>query len=627
MKEKIDKLLHAQLTEKQKMYLAVLGVMLLQIILMILNVERIGGSAGSDWFNFGNWLFHNKYSGLTFGMLGLLLVAFLFAYQRLLPGYIILEVITFVLGFANQIVYSKRNRYISFKDFGQVNEVKGLELDLVSWISGTVVVLFILGIVLGVVTAIVDRKWKMMQEKKMNIVPRFVGTVVFLTGFFVIVQLSARKDYFNLFHGLVDSRNMGGIVYLMESSVSIKDETVTDEVVDELYGQFMEEELPLHKDSDKRPNVIAIMSESFWDMKYMDGIINLSEDPLKEYRKLADSCVSGEIGVNVYGGGTVTTEREFLTGISELYMNSLGDVYKALYTKKQESIVSYFSKLGYTTMAMHPYKAEYWSRDIGYAGMGFDHFYDITEFDNRETYRGFISDLALSKEIIEKVAKENENGKRAFCFAVSVQNHGVILEGIQAGDDDTYREDIQVEYPRGEVSDALKKSTVEYVNGIASSVSALKELIDYYEKSDEETIIVFFGDHAPDIALDTCRMYGMTSIEHTYRTPYLIWSNFELEDKDYGVSSASYLSALMIDYVGLPLTNQVAMNLYMQRRYPVHTYFEIQAMDGTDIKAIINSGKAPEVLNDYMEATKEEQKVNVVNKWKMQNGSMKTKMW
>ncbi len=39
----------------------------------------------------------------------------------------------------------------------------------------------------------------------------------------------------------------------------------------------------------------------------------------------------------------------------------------------------------------------------------------------------------------------------------------------------------------------------QYLNMIKMSDKALKELVHYFEKVDEPTVIVFFGDHQPDL--------------------------------------------------------------------------------------------------------------------------------
>ena len=39
----------------------------------------------------------------------------------------------------------------------------------------------------------------------------------------------------------------------------------------------------------------------------------------------------------------------------------------------------------------------------------------------------------------------------------------------------------------------------QYLNMIKMSDKALKELVHYFEKVDESTVIVFFGDHQPDL--------------------------------------------------------------------------------------------------------------------------------
>ena len=71
------------------------------------------------------------------------------------------------------------------------------------------------------------------------------------------------------------------------------------------------------------------------------------------------------------------------------------------------------------------------------------------------------------------------------CFNVTMQNHSSYTESF-----DNFHPDIKVE---GTDSAALNN----YLSLMKLSDEALQELITYFEGQDEETIIVFFGDHQP----------------------------------------------------------------------------------------------------------------------------------
>ena len=57
-------------------------------------------------------------------------------------------------------------------------------------------------------------------------------------------------------------------------------------------------------------------------MDYLSDIVSMSENPMDRYCKIAENCISGEVAVNVYGGQTIATEFEFLTGINVMNLSS-----------------------------------------------------------------------------------------------------------------------------------------------------------------------------------------------------------------------------------------------------------------------------------------------------------------
>ena len=73
----------------------------------------------------------------------------------------------------------------------------------------------------------------------------------------------------------------------------------------------------------------------------------------------------------------------------------------------------------------------------------------------------------------------------------------------------------------------------------------VKELTDTLSKLDEPTILVMYGDHIP--ALDiTADSYD----KDLYQTPYVIWSNFDMEKQDKD-QHAYELTADVCDRVGI----------------------------------------------------------------------------
>ena len=261
-------------------------------------------------------------------------------------------------------------------------------------------------------------------------------------------------------------------------------------------------------ESVKRPNIIVIMSEAFYDLDRLEGAVSYSEDPMRPFREVCKEGISGDLYVNVYGGSTHFTEFEFLTGWNTRGMNTGSCPYKEYFSKDQPSFARYLKEQGYQTVAIHPYNGKFWNRYVAYPRLGFDAFIDQYRMSYQEKC-GYISDDSLTKEIIKQF-EEKKEGSPFFCFSVSVANHIAILNGEEK---ENAPDQIKVTY-----DDALgygpnkKRWVQEYVSGIEKSGEALQELTDYLKTQDEPTIVVFFGDHAPSYALDQLAEIGRAHV-------------------------------------------------------------------------------------------------------------------
>ena len=90
----------------------------------------------------------------------------------------------------------------------------------------------------------------------------------------------------------------------------------------------------------------------------------------------------------------------------------------------------------------------------------------------------------------------------------------------------------------------------QYLNMIKMSDKALKEIVHYFEKVDEPTVIVFFGDHQPDLEetfynrllhTDIQKLEG-EDLEQLYKVPFLIWANYDIIEENVEKTSNNYLS-------------------------------------------------------------------------------------
>lgn len=346
-------------------------------------------------------------------------------------------------------------------------------------------------------------------------------------------------------------------------------------------------------DSLDRPNIIVIMDEAFSDLEIL-GDIETNQDYMPFIHKLqegADNTITGYANVSIQGGNTANSEFEFLTGNTMGFLPQGSVAYQQYLKDELPNLASYLKNLGYSTIAVHPYYASGWERDRVYSLMGFDEFLSIEDFKGGEKVRNYISDEACFERIIE-LYEEKEDGEPLFVFNVTMQNHSGYTEEFA-----NFTPDVTVE---GISSTSLPA----YLSLIKKTDKALEELIAYFENAEEDTIIVFFGDHQPTsyVSNPILRYNGINPDDLTteenmlkYKVPFIIWSNFDIEEQQNQETSLNYLSIDVLNNCNLPLPSYLSSLAEIREEYPVISAMGVVDKDGN----FLELKECSEVLNGY----------------------------
>lgn len=312
---------------------------------------------------------------------------------------------------------------------------------------------------------------------------------------------------------------------------------------------FVEQDEQTDSAEEFNPTVIAIMNESFSNLR--EAAPGLDDDAyLSYYKSLSDNVVKGKLYVSVFGGRTANTEYEFLTGNSMSFLPGSLPYQQYITRDGTYCITQILKARGYKTIAIHPYGGKGYNRYRVYPRLGFDEFLDVKDFEDPELMRDlYISDRCSYEKIIEKFEENQGSGKPAFIFNVTMQNHSGYETGY-FGDDVLRVAGYEGQFPK----------TEEYLTLIKKSDEALSGLLDYFSKVDEPVVIVLFGDHQPAIEEEFYQAMnnGKPSSEWTldedqqkYVTPFFIWANYDIEEKQNVVTSANYLSTLLFETAGM----------------------------------------------------------------------------
>ena len=320
------------------------------------------------------------------------------------------------------------------------------------------------------------------------------------------------------------------------------------------------------KDSDY-PNIIVIMDEAFSDLRVL-GDVPASEDYMPfvhQLQKGAENTITGNLQVSVCGGNTANSEFEFLTGHTMAFLPVGSIPYQQYIKRETPSLASYLKELGYATYAQHPYYASGWDRETVYPYLGFDHLSFIGDYESPKYIRKYVSDESSFSHIIDTCQKK-EAGKPAFIFNVTMQNHGGYTDSYS-----NFTPDVSV---IGIENDALN----QYLSLMKQTDKELEKFISYFAKEEEKTVVIFFGDHQPNdtiaspiLAFNGKNSKKLSEEEQTlrYQVPYVVWANFDIEEGTNKDTSLNYLSADVLQWVGVPTNNYQNFLLGLQEKFPV----------------------------------------------------------
>lgn len=345
-----------------------------------------------------------------------------------------------------------------------------------------------------------------------------------------------------------------------------------------------------------KPNIIAIMNESFSDLA-VDTDIETTEDYMPFIHNLTENTVKGHLYVSVLGGNTANSEFEFQTGNSISFFPARSIPYNSYVKTKTGSLTWTLEDQGYVgNKAIHPYYGDGWNRETVYPLLGFKDFITQDDFHNNTYVREFISDETDFNRLISEYEEQRKTNSDPFYeFTVTMQNHGGY-----AGTHGLVNEKLQVTTPAN-----VNDQVTQYLNLIRLSDEAFENLTKYFEKIDEPTVIVMFGDHQPgftDSVYDELMGQSTTKldIEDTskmYQVPYVIWANYDIEEENLDMS-ANYLSSYLLNLTGSKMTGYNKYLLNLMKKVPVLSAICYIGDDGV-VHASGEESEYSDLIKDY----------------------------
>ena len=302
---------------------------------------------------------------------------------------------------------------------------------------------------------------------------------------------------------------------------------------------------------DRKIDVIAVMLEAYTDLSVFPQIKldTRWNDPYEFFHQLESESIFGDLATNIFAGGTIDTERCFITGSTELYE----------YRGSADSYARWFAAQGYDTTFCHAGYEWFYNRRNVAEFLGFGESYFSEGYFEDISEEEIPDDKDFFPALLDLYRTHKTDGKPYFNFSVTYQNHGPYP-------DDYFISPQTVYLDGSEMSAESYRILSNYLDGIYRTDQALRAFIEALRTQEDPVVVVLFGDHKPWLG-DNSSVYAELGIDlrwitndafaNTYQTQYVIWANTaarEVLGLDYsgwgGAFSPCFLMMKLFDICG-----------------------------------------------------------------------------
>ncbi|MEG0780391.1 MAG: LTA synthase family protein, partial [Oscillospiraceae bacterium] len=265
---------------------------------------------------------------------------------------------------------------------------------------------------------------------------------------------------------------------------------------------------------ERQVDLITLQLEAFCDLSRL-AIDGVDSSPFELYHALEEESVTGDLITNIFAGGTVDTERCFLTGFTQLQN----------FRTNTNSYGWYLGSQGYTVEGSHPCYEWFYNRRHINGYLGLPTYYFEENYYHDLSPDAIANDQILFPEILSLYEQHREADKPYFSFNVTYQGHGPY---------DTEEVWRRSDYVDQQYSQETRNIVNNYLGSIEDTAEQLSAFLDELRHDARPVVVVAYGDHKPwlgdgnsawnelGVNLDTATEDGFRNY---YSTRYLIWAN------------------------------------------------------------------------------------------------------
>ncbi|WP_282352655.1 LTA synthase family protein [Pseudomonas sp. PS01303] len=392
------------------------------------------------------------------------------------------------------------------------------------------------------------------------------------------------NDQTSVLHAGVISK----IIYNFIKDKAANDEPVNYRDVDYIVDKYGSDQgvSASVSDQENMPDIIIVQSEAFSDPALFKGADELRA-AVPVYAAAVEQGRAGYMKVPTFGGGTIRTEYEVLSGCPLLAYPKIEFPYMQLDSTDVDGLAAQAKKTGYSTLAIHGNTGSFWNRTEFFKKAHFDKFLTITDFLEDSKKNGFfMSDQSLTDLIIHQFDNHNE---RKFVFAVSIEAHGPY-----SSKDSTLDKYGNSGILRS-LSPEAQSELQTYMGHIHNADAQLGRLHDYLEKRNKPYILAFYGDHLPSFV----SVYNELSFKNglpakSQQVPWVVFTN--VPGEAFNIQTSWALGAAIFNRAGIRSSQYLnLLNAFARTEGGSASESELQALHS--VVRLQVQGKFSEYIN------------------------------
>jgi phosphoglycerol transferase MdoB-like AlkP superfamily enzyme len=291
------------------------------------------------------------------------------------------------------------------------------------------------------------------------------------------------------------------------------------------------------------PDIVVVQSEAFFE----PGILKQIEPGqfAANFARLSATGITGTLDTPAYGGGTIRTEFETITGYPIRAFPSISYPYYGLAAPWMPTVPRRLQAFGYTTTLFHPFRADFWNRQEVMPQLGFQNSHYQEDFAKAAHAGLYVSDQALFDHVLEHLQKED--ARPSYTMLITMENHGPwghdVVALPHALDGKTL--------PAGLSAKGSQQLTY-YLAHLVNGDAALGDFAQRLLARPRWTILLFYGDHLPSLDAAFTDIGFDNGLDHSHQhTRYMLVSNRPLPSRQLDLN-AYELPGLLFDTIGLP---------------------------------------------------------------------------